>query len=1247
MASPKQPLPSPMSASTSTATLRQAGTSPVFGRARGLSTSTLQPMARIPSGETPPPTPTSPFGFLHDQPIVSSFLTRTRSHSFAPGSSTPPIPIPSPQIGQTRVDKQSAQCSPVPTSWWGRNIHEELRPRPWRDPPKRQGTVPAEQTDSWAHTRKRVSVAVGRVLGEALPVAHEALLLASEFLDVVPVPVPGLQTAAKILLAIWDSVQGVDLNRMACLRLTERCAEILLSVREEVKLAGEKVGEELSLPIERLVEAFTKVQNFMLKQAHRPFLKRYLRREEIIRDISGCDKGLTDALSMFGFSIQIRILKQVQAAEQNRQSDARALLEAIVRSQPQFAPAPSVTLQGLGITVPNDVAGLPPSSSQKSLIADDDDAIHPDAVLPTIQNLHHAQNAIDLAQDTADLRTLMRDAVSQSSDAEMIRVLQVGREEFPEALKTLQRALERVNVVNSVPSPLPCGHSPPDPSSLAPIERSISASSSGSSAIDLACSVGRDVLDREFMESGIDALRRLSKGSEMYLPSWTITRYEVDRDAKIGMGFFSDVYRGRWRNRIVAIKVLAECTPQELFVKEINIWKALKNPHVLELYGASGATGDGPYFFVCPYEKFGCLSEFLRKIAAHQAENSGGSGIRERYASFPGWNQVGGASVIRNTGRTRHVSISGELIALHGGKETDLLRFMHEIAKGMDYLHGKGVLHGDLKAANILVDDNIHCLVADFGQSEMKSEVFRISGTSPPHGTLRWQAPELMLGHGQLTTAMDVYGFAMCCVEVLTMGKVPWPLSSDEDVRHFVLKEHSRPLVAPSRYNTPALRDVLQTCWHQDPFSRPSFSKIVKDFKQLRKNYCGPAASQDIPSPRIPQETDEDDMYLSRASPDMHPIPLLHDPAPYHNVPFFGSASPIRESSQTPDNSASDLSHSFLESSLSFTEDAVATPRTHMTQVVFTPSTLPASSLQQANASEEDLSSLPLVNRDGNASPPPVDERMAKLRNERRYRLLLAHEFHPSLTLPLWSPSPVCLGAVGYLSKPSGAFITIFNCFAPDRSAVGGLRSMPSVHGYGNVSIGSQRQDKRNAAQRGLDALAGFLTFKSKIEGSISQSVSRRYSSPLRAGHKAAYLCTETTMYKYVENLEAPKKWFKANIDAIIEMYGPIHNIQKEDLFLVIGTLSTPDWGVFVSHRHPDGQAHFNVFSSTKTGQPWGAFTTDTSSQGGPSYHEPVIGNPQSASKVSSTRSSTNNVWDTVLLARLRFKPDVLEPTSL
>lgn len=64
------------------------------------------------------------------------------------------------------------------------------------------------------------------------------------------------------------------------------------------------------------------------------------------------------------------------------------------------------------------------------------------------------------------------------------------------------------------------------------------------------------------------------------------------------------------------------------------------------------------------------------------------------------------------------------------------------------------------------------------------------------------------------------------------------------------------------------------------------------------------------------------------------------------------------------------------------------------------------------------------------------------------------------------------------------------------------------------------------------------------------QSISRRASSPLRDGRKNAYLYSETTVYSYMQDLEAPKDWFKANIDTILKMFGNEHRIQKEDLFL-------------------------------------------------------------------------------------------------
>jgi abelson tyrosine-protein kinase 1/abelson tyrosine-protein kinase 2 len=151
----------------------------------------------------------------------------------------------------------------------------------------------------------------------------------------------------------------------------------------------------------------------------------------------------------------------------------------------------------------------------------------------------------------------------------MIEVLQVGREEMPEAMKTLQRALEREveketvvglgstrgtvgtpstiqtdiksGVVQEVPAvvegrraslPVATVH---DVSILERRKTIASGTQSNLTASTNASASGgngsasderpRDTLDREFIESGIDALRRVSNGPDMSLPSWTITKW--------------------------------------------------------------------------------------------------------------------------------------------------------------------------------------------------------------------------------------------------------------------------------------------------------------------------------------------------------------------------------------------------------------------------------------------------------------------------------------------------------------------------------------------------------------------------------------------------------------------------------------------------------------------------------------------------------------------------------------------------
>ena len=177
-------------------------------------------------------------------------------------------------------------------------------------------------------------------------------------------------------------------------------------------------------------------------------------------------------------------------------------------------------------------------------------------------------------------------------------------------------------------------------------------------------------------------------------------------------------------------------------------------------------------------------------------------------------------------------------------------------------------------------------------------------------------------------------------------------------------------------------------------------------------------------------------------------------------------------------------------------------------------------------------------------------------------RIIILMLFH-SVTLPLWDPSPVEVGAVGYLSKPQGHFVTLFNALTPGKAIHLGIQSLPSIHGYGPTKVETHRQDRRTVTQKSIDAFAGLLTFRTfsyvfnsfgrnclTILLSPSEKVSRRYSYPLKAGHKMAYLCTETTDYQYLEKLDAPKKWFRTNVDFIMQTYGSQHHLQKEDLFL-------------------------------------------------------------------------------------------------
>jgi hypothetical protein len=244
-------------------------------------------------------------------------------------------------------------------------------------------------------------------------------------------------------------------------------------------------------------------------------------------------------------SIQIRILKQVLALNSRMISNTTLT--------PVGVPPPAYTIpednEALGATTP--------TSPHAQYFPSNPGEIH-----ARLHAFRQKENERDAGLDLVDLRQRMRAALQTNDDVQMIEVLQVAREEMPEAIKTLQRALEK-KVEKQTASVSPgssrgitaesklgtAGTSGLIAQEDVEMERrkgSITAvgtreasrleklktiSSGENEAAKSSFTSGsrsgrwvRDTLDREFIESEIDALRRVNNGPDMSLPSWTITK---------------------------------------------------------------------------------------------------------------------------------------------------------------------------------------------------------------------------------------------------------------------------------------------------------------------------------------------------------------------------------------------------------------------------------------------------------------------------------------------------------------------------------------------------------------------------------------------------------------------------------------------------------------------------------------------------------------------------------------------------
>ncbi|KAL4616346.1 hypothetical protein ACB092_07G192900 [Castanea dentata] len=154
-------------------------------------------------------------------------------------------------------------------------------------------------------------------------------------------------------------------------------------------------------------------------------------------------------------------------------------------------------------------------------------------------------------------------------------------------------------------------------------------------------------------------------------------------------------------------------------------------------------------------------------------------------------------------------------------KLPSLIRVAIDVSKGMDYLHKNNIIHRDLKAANLLMDENEDVQVADFGVARVKTQSGVMTAET---GTYRWMAPEV-LEHKPYDHKADVFSFAIVLWELLT-GKLPYEYLTPLLAAVGVVQKGLRPIIP--RHTHPKLAELLEKCWQQDPALRPDLSEIIE-----------------------------------------------------------------------------------------------------------------------------------------------------------------------------------------------------------------------------------------------------------------------------------------------------------------------------------------------------------------------------------------------------------------------------------
>ena len=275
---------------------------------------------------------------------------------------------------------------------------------------------------------------------------------------------------------------------------------------------------------------------------------------------------------------------------------------------------------------------------------------------------------------------------------------------------------------------------------------------------------------------------------------------------EVGRGGMGIVYEARQITigRRVALKVLplaAAADPRAIqrFQLEAQVAGLLEHPHIVPVYSV-GIVADVPYYAM-QFIEGGSLADLIAELRG--LVDRGALPFDDRSTTGSGLSALAqgllsgrfAAPRLESDGADRsdddHGSISGDNHSSIRSRAYihTVVRLGIQAADALGYAHDHGVIHRDVKPANLLLDRRCHLWVADFGMADVQGDAgLTMTGDLP--GTLRYMSPEQATGKPALVDRRtDLYALGATLYELLTLHTAVRGVDRQEILRRIVEQE--------------------------------------------------------------------------------------------------------------------------------------------------------------------------------------------------------------------------------------------------------------------------------------------------------------------------------------------------------------------------------------------------------------------------------------------------------------------------